>query len=320
MRNKKNRNQCKRTQGYYSDVYWQSAVYTSRLYNALRNQVLQMALNRFHWIGLPDTCNARYLETALLFNGCATIAHPLSQPNTFYSTKMVQTAKLNVYDNPTKWRSVGNNGWHFDVTPFNGVVVWDNTTRFPVLDMIDIQVRELVDIYRTRQLNRMHMKMPYLITVPNDMELAAVNTVKQILGGEPAIIGNNYMREIDINAINMGVPYLGMELDAAEANCWNRIYQSLGIGNLTFKAERQIQDEVQAYKEPTDLLALSPLESRRAAADILNKRFGLDVHVVWAQDNTSANYNAVHNLESLAKLVGGKNGGFGDIAEAGEEA
>lgn len=302
----------------FGDTYWQSAAYNQRLYLALRNQVMQMALSRFRWLNLPETCDERYLETVLLIEGRATIAFPKSQPNVFYSTKMVQTGRLNIYDNPSKWRSVGNNGWHFDVTPFNGVVVWDNKTRFPTLEMVDLQIRELVDIYRARQINRMHVKTPYIITVPNDMELAATNTLKQILGGEPAIMGNNYMRDIDIQAINTGVQYLGMEMDAAEMNCWNRIFQTLGIGNLTFKAERQIEDEVQAYREPTELLALSPLESRRKAADTLNKRFGLDVHVVWAQDNTSANYNATHNLESFSKLIGGKNGGFGDL-EGGED-
>lgn len=291
--------------GWYSDTYWQSAGYTSRLYNALRNQVLQMALSRFKWINLPETCNERFLERTLLFNGAATIAHPKSQPGVFYSTKVAQAGRLNIYDDPVKWRSVGNNGWHFTATPFNGVMVYDNILRVPVLDIIDIHVRELVDLYRTRQLNRMHTKTPYLITVPNDMELAATNTIKQILGGEPAILANNYFRDMDIQAINTGVPFLGMELTAEEMNCWNRIYTALGISNLTFKAERQIEDEVKAFKEPTDLMALSPLNARREAVRKLNDRFGLDIHVVWRQDNESENYNATHNIIKNADLKDG---------------
>lgn len=299
--------------GIYTDTYWQSAAYSTQLYRTIHNQVVNMAITRFKWLNLPETCNERYLEYTLFWRGAATIAHPKSQPGVFYSTQMAQVGRPNIYDNPIKWRSVGNNAWHFDVTPHNGVVVYDNATRLSTLPMIDIYVRELVDLYRTRQLNRMHIKTPYLITVPNDMELTATNTIKQILGGEPAILANSYMREMDIQAINTGVQFLGMELTAEEMNTWNKIYTALGISNLTFKAERQIEDEVKAFKEPTDLMALSPLNARREAAETLNKRFGLNIHVVWRQDNESDNYNAVNNLSSLRELVGGTTGGFADL-------
>lgn len=69
------------------------------------------------------------------------------------------------------------------------------------------------------------------------------------------------------------------------------------------KMERQTADEINDYGEPTDLRALSELEERRAACDILNTRFAryLDapVEVVWNQDNISQNYNYMTNLEAL---------------------
>ena len=301
------------TQGFMDETYWQSANYPRRLYRALHNQVVQLAVTRFKWINLPETCDERFLEWTLFWKGAATIAHPKKQPGVFYSTQMAQVGKPNVYDNPSRWRSIGNNAWHFDVTPLNGVIVYDNRTRYPILPQIDLYVRELVDIIRTKQQNRMHLKVPYLITTPNDMKLTAVNTVKQILGGEPAIIGTEMIRDIDIQAINMNVPYLGDMLTADEMNTWNRIYQMLGIGNLTFKAERQIQDEVQAFTEPTDLMALSPLTARREAAAKLNERFGLDIHVVWRQDNESDNYNMLHNIRDIKDLAAGETRGFNDV-------
>ena len=297
-------------QGYYTDTYWQSAAYSTQLYRALFNQCVQLAMTRFKWVNLPETCNERYLEYTLFWKGAATIAHPKSQPGVFYSTQMAQVGRPNVYDNPAKWRSIGNNAWQFGVTPLNGVIVYDNITRMPLQPILHMYVLELVDIYRTKQLNRMHIKTPYLIAVPNEMELAATNTIKQILGGEPAIIGNPLLREMDIQAINTGVQFLGMELTAEEMNVWNKIYTALGISNLTFKAERQIEDEVRAFEEPTDLLALSPLSARREAAATLNERFGLDIHVVWRQDNESENYNALTNINDLREIIGGTTGGI----------
>lgn len=312
MPRKKRGNRIANRTNFYNETYWQTAEYNSQLYRALHNQVVQLAMSRFKWINLPDTCDERFLEWVLFWQGSATIAFPKSQPGVFYSTKMAQVGRPNIYDNPIKWRSIGNNAWNFDVTPANGVVVYDNISRMSMLLQIDLYVRELVDIQRAKQMNRMHIKTPYLITVPQDMELTAVNTIKQILGGEPAILANEYIRDMDVNAIQTGVQYLGLELTQDELNCWNKIYSALGISNLTFKAERQIEDEVKAVQEPTDLMALSPLTSRREAANKLNEKFGLDIHVVWRQDNESDNYNAMHNIYDLKNLAAGETRGLND--------
>lgn len=313
MPRKKRGNRIANRTNFYNETYWQSAEYNSQLYRALHNQVVQLAMSRFKWINLPDTCDERFLEWVLFWQGAATIAFPKSQPGVFYSTKMAQVGRPNIYDNPIKWRSIGNNAWNFDVTPANGVVVYDNISRASMLLQIDLYVRELVDIQRAKQMNRMHIKTPYLITVPQDMELTAVNTIKQILGGEPAILANEYIRDMDVNAIQTGVQYLGLELTQDELNCWNKIYSALGISNLTFKAERQIEDEVKAVQEPTDLMAISPLTSRREAANKLNEKFGLDIHVVWRQDNESDNYNAMHNIYDLKNLAAGENKGLNNV-------
>lgn len=52
---------------------------------------------------------------------------------------------------------------------------------------------------------------------------------------------------------------------------------------------------------PTQLMALNPLEARREACDRLNRRFPElfpePIDVVWRQDNTSQNYNYLHNIQ-----------------------
>lgn len=101
--------------------------------------------------------------------------------------------------------------------------------------------------------------------------------------------------------LQTGVEYIGMELQNDIQNTWNAFYQSLGIKNLPMKMERQTADEINDYGEPTDLRALSELEERRAACDVLNTRFEkyLDapIEVVWNQDNTSKNYEYMTNLQ-----------------------
>lgn len=300
----------RRCNSFGLDNYWQTSDYNSALFMMYRQQIIKLAMNRFKWINLPPTCNERYLEMTLLFQGIATIAFPSRQRGTFYSTQVAQMSPPNVYDNPTKWLSVGNNGWRFKCSNRNGVIVWDNRARYPLMQMVDIWARELVDVRRTKQLNRMHVKTPYLIKCSPEQEQQAENIYKQMAGGEPAIITTTGIENIDIDVIKTDVPYLGEELTAEEINTWQQIYQMLGIENLTFKAERMVQDEVNKRDEPSDLMALDGLNCRREACEQLNARFGdyleAPITCVWAKDNISQNFNFMANIKEQLELDEGE--------------
>ena len=300
----------RRCNNFKLDSYWQTSDYNSALFMMYRQQIIKLAMNRFKWINLPPTCNERYLEMTLLFQGIATIAFPSRQRGTFYSTQVTQISPLNVYDNPTRWLSVGNNGWRFKCSNRNGVIVWDNRARYPLMQMVDMWARELVDVRRTKQLNRMHVKTPYLIKCSPEQEQQAENIYKQMAGGEPAIITTTGIENIDIDVIKTDVPYLGEELTAEEINTWQQIYQMLGIENLTFKAERMVQDEVNKRDEPSDLMALDGLNCRREACEQLNNRFGdyleAPITCVWAKDNISQNFNFMANIKEQLELDEGE--------------
>ena len=300
----------RRRNNFKLDSYWQTSDYNSALFMMYRQQIIKLAMNRFKWINLPPTCNERYLEMTLLFQGIATIAFPSRQRGTFYSTQVAQMSPPNVYDNPTKWFSVGNNGWRFKCSNRNGVIVWDNRARYPLMQMVDMWARELVDVRRTKQLNRMHVKTPYLIKCSPEQEQQAENIYKQMAGGEPAIITTTGIENIDIDVIKTDVPYLGEELTAEEINTWQQIYQMLGIENLTFKAERMVQDEVNKRDEPSDLMALDGLNCRREACEQLNNRFGdyleAPITCVWAKDNISQNFNFMANIKEQLELDEGE--------------
>lgn len=291
--------------GLDGEVYWQSAAYNRRIYQGIRTIIENIALARFRWDGLPDTCDARYLERTLYWKGIATISAPneiSAKAGKFFSLQCVQQGGPNMYGNPSAWLCLGDNGTEFKADGRTGYWCYDNLTRKPITGLLDIYARELADIIRTQQIDRMHLKTPYLITAPRGMELTVLNVLKQLLGGEPAVVGNDALSNVDISVISTNVEFHGQELTASEANVWNKIYTALGIANLTFKAERQIEDEVRAFKAPTDLMALSPLECRRTMAERLNKRFGLEIRPVWNVDFESNNFNALRDVRTMAQL------------------
>lgn len=292
-----------------SDMYWQSPSFTNRMYNMYRNQILSLALTRFEWHNLPPTCNARFLEWTLLTQGQATISFPKDQEGVFYSTQVTWQGAPNIYDNPPRWISIGNNGWRFEASPLTGVVVWDNLLRMPILDAIDLMARELTDLSRTEQINRLHQKTPYLITGPQDKKIDLTNLWKQISGGEPAVIGTDGLSQIEVKAISTEVPYLASEIDAAIQNTWTRIYQLLGIDAMPFKQERQIEDEVISQQAPSSMQALGFLAARREAAEVLNTRFEQyleePITVTMREDWQSDNWNMEHNIKDRLEAQDG---------------
>lgn len=288
-------------------MYWQSQTYNRRLVNMYRNIIVQMAMSRFRWLNLPPKCDARFLEWTLLHEGVATIAYPRNQEGTFYSTRATFDSEPNVYDNFYKWRSTGNNGWNFYCTPENGTLVWDNCTRYPLMSGIQIKAQELAHIQLTKEMNRFHQQIPWILKGPESRKNDMVNIVKQVAGGEQAIITTNGFDDIEVDALMTSVPYLGEELAQDEKNTWNDVYQMLGIENSTLKMERQTQDEVHAQKQPTTMVALASLTERRRAAEYLNDHFSQfllePIDVVWNADNRSENYNFLHNDKSMLEVM-----------------
>lgn len=304
--------------GYGS--YWQSSRINRTLYACFVTQAENVALSRFKWLGLPPTCDERWLERCLLFEGQATIAFPSNMPGTFFSTKCAQSGPLNVYDNPTQWRSVGNDGWSFEVNNANGVMVYDNLNRTPVMNQIDVMCRELVDCFRTKQINRMQQRSPYLIKGPRNKRFDLTQVIKQLFGGEPAVVGyQNMMDDITIEAIDTQVAYLGEQLQEDYENIWNQIYLLLGIRNLPYKSERRIESEVRTQNEPSDFNRLASLMARRHACDQLNRRFGKyleePVRVVWNADNESENHDLATNVAKAAEAFDMKL----DLTEGGDD-
>lgn len=289
-------------------AYWANATYNSRVYTMFRQQLINIAMARFNWVNMPRSVDTRYLEWTLLTQSVATIAHPRSMPHAYYGTQVAYSGRLNVYDNPVKWQSIGNNGWRFDATPKTGVVVWDNMQRVCILDWLEIYAMELTDIMRTMQMNRMHQRIPYVITGDQRKRLDMLNIYKQVAGGEPAIIGTDAMDTINIDTLDTRVPFIGTELFEQWQNTWNAAYTMLGIENLPFKTERRVTDEVDSLTMPTTLMSLNPLKSRRDALDAL-KRIAPDVfgdtQVVWAQDNISTNWNVTHNIKQFMEVNDG---------------
>lgn len=282
--------------------YWQSASSNQRTYLYYVDIITKMALSRFRWINLPETCDERYLELTLVTQGIASIAFPRKMEGTFLSLQCAQQGQPNMYDRPIRWLAIGQNGSRYSCDAKNGVVVFDNETRYPLMDGIRLYANELTHLRLTRRMNRMHQQIPFILTGPQEKRQDMVNLFKQVAGGEPAILATDDIQQIGYEAMSTGVEFIGEQLAVDEQNIWSRIYTMLGLTNTTMKQERMTEDEIRAQKAPSELVLESCLIERRKAARELNERFGAylkePIEVVMRQDNESQNWNIAHNVKS----------------------
>lgn len=297
----------KRRQARYNPggnpIYQQSGAMNNAYYIFFRSQIIKLALARFRWVGLPQSCDERYLELMLLMYGAATIAKPKNAPD-FMSLQMVQQGTPNVYNNPVKWLALGANGTSFYCTHKNGIIVWDNMERIPLITQIDALAWDMSDIVRTKQVNRVHVKVPFVFVGSRENTQQLVNLYSQKVGNEPGIIVNNALLDnvsVNDSFFNTNVPYLGDKLNEDLKETWNMVYTMLGIRNLPFKLAQQNSEEVKVYDQPTELETIGSLQSRRKELPILSEWLGHEVKCVWNEDFESVNYNVSHNIQSLMK-------------------
>lgn len=293
---------CKRKE-FLGDNFYQSEDYNKRAYIKYLHWIMKLAINRFRWEGLPDTCDVRVLETYLLMNGVASVCTPLDLP-VWFSLPCAIDGHLNIYGNPLSWQCTGLNGDKFRSDWEHGALVYNSKARLGVWNAITLNARKLAHYDRTEDINLGVQKTPYLMTAPPNKKHDLINLFNQIAVGEIAILGNESLLDgLTIDTVNLDIPFKGAELGAAKRVLWSEVLQFLGIPNLPYeKGERMIESEATGNEAPTNIMLLDALDARRDACDFLNQEFGLDVHVYFNRDFESYNFNYINDLERQGEL------------------
>lgn len=306
------RNRKNRREGFFTDNFWQSAIYNRRTYFKNLNMLVSLAVNRFRWEGLPDTCNERFFELQLHRNGLATMCHAESTPDVWQTLIASSNGTFDVYGYPTKWRASGYNETQYDVTPETGELCYYSYTRVNPWNALELFARKLAHYERTEDMNLSHQHKPWVFIAPPEQRQQLVNLLKQVEGGEPAVLGTDAVfSEMvqSITAIDTKVPLVTENLARSKQNVLNDALLYLGIPHLAFeKGERMIEDEARANTAPTNIMLLDCLNARREFCDKVNAKFGFDIHVYFNEDLESENFNYLGNIEAQAQdgLIGGE--------------
>lgn len=242
------------------------------------NQLLNIALARFEWSGLPETCNPMVLEKTLLFYGKALFFYD-AEIGGFFHTPCNLPGPFNIY-----YESIVREAYSFDYretyTIENSVLIKASQTMVPDYLSIWNYVPRIADAIRAIDVHMQTLKRPYVIVCEEKQRNTVIRTINRITDNEIAVIGEKGMTGSDISVLNLNSSSNLSEMWSCVKQYYNAVFNSLGIKNaFTDKKERLVTTEANGQTNSTRHALESELYSRELAAEEINRMYGLNVSV-----------------------------------------
>lgn len=273
--------------------------FTSVTYSTWFNRLYNIAISRFEWLNLPDTCNEKFIEQVLFFNGFM-VGYKDTALNSFLIMPCTNNSVLDIFGYPARVNAYGYNGYIAqNLTPYtitlgqeptraDAALLYANYSRCPDLPAVLYFARKLTKIDRTIDVNVNVQKTPYIISCGENQRLTVANMFKQVDNFEPAIITTKFYGlngEKPINVMDLKPPFVSDKLQTLKRQVYQEALTYLGIeANTSEKAERQVTEELTANMGETESMRQSPLASRKQFCKEFNKIYGTNIDVKFRSD------------------------------------
>ena len=252
-------------------------------------RIEEIAINMFEWANLPDSVDERFIELILCEYGYGVYFDDPVLGNLFLTCMTMEP--LDVYRYPTKRRAYSVNGYQKELTDKDSVLVYNNYLHTNTLTTIILYARRLADIERSIEVNIRAQKTPVLVTCEEAQQLTMKNAYKDYDGNMPVIFANTGIVDPrSIQSIQTQAPFVADKLMIIKRQIWNEMLTFFGVENgNSEKKERLITDEVMSNLGSVQAQRYIMLNSRRKAADQINKMFGTNIEVNFRQDFSALN-------------------------------
>jgi hypothetical protein len=292
--------------GYKSPLANNPAVNRERLIQAnIQRNIGELAVNRFKWTGLPESCDPRFIETTLLRNGLV-VFYWDDDFDKLLAVNASPTGYVNFMEWPVAYTVIGPGSkispsagnTTFMPKQLSGFIpfarktnkedekrqafpVWPNYFRVPELDTIHIYASRLATTDVTLEINTENARQTKYATSTQNNQLSMVNLVRQLDEGVRLIQPKDGGVLENIGVIDLGAdPDIFDKLSILRTRWWNECMGLLGIDNANQdKKERLVAAEVGANDKQTDSMRHVALNARKQAVEYINDVFGTEIKV-----------------------------------------
>lgn len=273
-----------------------SSVYNNKTqYWYYFNRLKELTISSIKWNNLPNTCDARFLETTLFNEGQCVFFK--DDDIGFLTLKNGGSYNLNVYGVPISRTAIGMNGYNKTLTENDSVLIYNNMLYTPACIDIDLYASKLWDIDVSIMINAKAQKTPIAIICDENERLSYVNLYKEYDGNSPLILGDKSLNLSNFKVVSTNAPFVADKLQQLKVEIWNEALTYIGISNVNVvKKERLVTDEVQRNLGGTIASRNSRMLMREKACEAINRRYNLNVSVEFNED-----YNLIDEA-----LIGGE--------------
>lgn len=272
--------------------------FTGTTYSTWFNRLYNIAISRFEWENLPDSCNEKFIEQILFYNGFM-VGYKDTTLDSYLIMPCVNNSMLDIFGYPAKVNAYGYNGYTYpNITPFttaikgntqaDGALLYANYSRCPDLPAVLYFARKLTKIDRTIDVNINVQKTPYIVSCSENQRLTVANMFKQVDNFEPAIITSKFYGlngEKPLQVLDLKAPFVADKMQTLKRQVYQEALTYLGIeANTSEKAERQVTEELTANMGETESMRQSPLASRKQFCKEFNKIYGTNINVKFRSD------------------------------------
>lgn len=269
------------------------------------NLITNIALARFEWSGLPETCNERALEKTLLFYGRALFFYDIDV-GAYLHTPCNLPGPFNIY-----YESVQREAFSFDYKKtyydYDSVLIRGNFTMCPEYLSICNYTPKIADAIRAIDVHMQTLKRPYVVVCPEKQRNTVIRTLNRITDNEIAVIGEKGMTGSDMSVLNLNATSNLSDMWSGVKQYLNMAFNSLGVKNAySDKKERLVTTEANGQTNATRHTLESALYCREVACEQINKMYGLSVQVK-AREVEDFTQEIIKFLNASRGSTGGEN-------------
>ena len=286
---------------------WQARCKQFRTYGMWWQLFYTAATTCFRWDGLPEGIDQRWVEQQLFLGGACALTKRVTGSDIapWVVARFTTKGQLDIYNNPNTIRMISANGrkqWERHCNPWvrskgnqngttaelmrpNAVICYDNLTRLPLFDAIDLACARLAEFDVTIDQNVRANRVPYIVVAPEEGRRNAEGFFNRVDSGQPCLyLAPSAMSQLSIQVLNTGVDYNVDKLLNDELKLVSQTYTLLGIDNnaAAEKKERVQTAETLANNEQFLIQRMSRQNARNDFTERCRVVFGIEPKATWA--------------------------------------
>lgn len=289
------------------DAFRDAIIMNNQTYIDYLERMKKICLSMFEWVNLPQTCNARFLEMCLYYNGQGALLY--SDEYGYINTMACDGGYINIYGLPTEVTCYSyrfnerRSLYTVDTGEEKGkecILVMNNYERIPTSASISLFAYRLAEAQRTADTNIKSLRTPILITTDQKQYFTLKKMYEEFDGNTPAIFADKNLISPDaLKAIKTDSPVLLNDIMEYKREIWNEFLTFMGLQNLSEKKERLISNEVDSNNELINMNLQALLIPRKEACRQFNEKYGLAGDKAIDVKVRSDLYNIVKQYESI---------------------